>query len=99
MGLIGALVLANRKGFDLVSITWTALFCFLTLWGNYQSRYGVPLLPFQVTLTVQLLREFVQGSARWGWQRHVVATLVALSVARSLWVDWSLALPNDLFYF
>jgi hypothetical protein len=98
-GCLGVLFLATRKGFTIVCATWVGLFCFLTVWGNFQSRYGLPLLPLQIVLAVQVLREFSNGSPRLGWRKVLVSVVLVISLARSMWLDWTLALSNDFFYF
>lgn len=100
LGLFGLLAARRDRHFDSLVWVWLGLFSFNTLWGNYQSRYGVALLPLQVVLAVLVVKDTVQqrhGSIPWG---SLLATLwVLMSLGRSLWVDWSLAASNDFFYF
>jgi 4-amino-4-deoxy-L-arabinose transferase-like glycosyltransferase len=101
LGVVGSMVVRIDPRLDGVRWAWVALLVFLTLWGNYQSRYGAPLLPLQMILAVALVRDAITESVG---TRRLVATGLAgawfmLSAVRSLWVVGHLALPNDFFYF
>ncbi len=98
-GIFGVLYFSTQKRYSVVCMTWLGLFCFLTCWGNFQSRYGLPLVPIQIILAVQVLREFLGGWDTPRWRRALVVGFVTVSVLRSLWLDWTLALSNDFFYF
>lgn len=99
-GFLGLLAVRAEAGWNLVRAAWLGLFLFLTLWGNYQSRYGLPLVPFELLLAaVVLLPKTIEGEVDRRWVLGSAAVWIAFSSMRSLWVVKNMALNNQFFYF
>ena len=96
-GLLGLLLFRRQADLDLVRAVWLGLFLFLTLWGNFQSRYGLPLVPFELVFAAALLLPCGNSGNRWGC---ALATIwIVFSCARSLWIVEHVAIQNQFFYF
>ena len=103
-GFLGAVLLNRRGAWDVVRWTWVGLFGFLTLWGHFQLRYGLLLVPFEHALAVALLFSDTPraGTARRRRQPFIAAIVViwlVVSIARSLYVVKELGIENQFFYF
>jgi 4-amino-4-deoxy-L-arabinose transferase-like glycosyltransferase len=99
-GLVGLLAVRAGAGWSMVKATWLGLFVFLTLWGNFQSRYGLPLVPFELILAASVLipTTIERGvDRRWIW--GTAAIWIVFSFIRSLWIVKNIALKNQFFYF
>jgi 4-amino-4-deoxy-L-arabinose transferase-like glycosyltransferase len=101
LAFVACLPLRKTSGIFVTQGTWLGLFVFLTAWGNYQSRYALPLIPLEAlavgTLAAQAL-EAPRTRTEWGATVLTVGWL-ALSVYRSVWVLKDLGLSYDFFYF
>jgi hypothetical protein len=103
-GIVG-FVLLRETDWKVVRLTWLALLVFLSVWGNYQSRYGLPLLPFEHVMAMGVFSALIfrRPSKHRSWIRNAaIATgvvWIALSTARSLKILRHLAMPSDFFYF
>jgi len=99
-GLIGLLVFRRRISWDMTRAVWAGLFLFLTLWGNFQSRYGLPLVPFELVFAAAVLwpRRHGEGRVRlWSW--GLASLWILFSCVRSLWIVDRIAIDNKFFYF
>jgi len=73
----------------------------LTAWGNYQMRYFLPMIPFWEVLSAGAL-VYLYGKIRVHSAPAAAAFAgcwIAWSVARSGWLVWKIAIPNDVFYY
>ena len=96
-GLLGLLAFRRQAALDLIRAAWLGLFLFLTLWGNFQSRYGLPLVPFELVFAAALLLPGKNQGNRLTCGLTMV--WIAFSCARSLWIVKQIAVPNQFFYF
>jgi hypothetical protein len=101
LGFVACLPLRRSSAVIVSQGTWLGLFVFLTAWGNYQSRYALPLIPLEA-LAVGVLTAQALASPRrpTDWPAAVLAVAwLTLGVCRSAWVLKELGLTNDFFYF
>lgn len=98
-GLVGLVVFRREAAWDLARAVWLGLFLFLTLWGNFQSRYGLPLEPFELLFSVALLSPRGSCAAGSRWVCALSGAWILLSCARSLWIVSQIAINNQFFYF
>jgi 4-amino-4-deoxy-L-arabinose transferase-like glycosyltransferase len=78
---------------------WLSLLIFLTAWGNYQLRYGVILVPWELLGAVALLQVVQKQMPANHLTRALSVAWIVLSAARSVWILVATAIHNDLFYF
>jgi 4-amino-4-deoxy-L-arabinose transferase-like glycosyltransferase len=94
-GLLGLTLVRRDASWDLVRSAWFGLFFFLTLWGNFQLRYGLLLVPFELAIAALLL-----VPAAWrSWTGAMAAVWIGASCIRSLWIVREIAIGNKFFYF
>ena len=100
-GLLGLLAVPSEFKWTVIRAAWIGLFVFLTCWGNFQSRYALPLLPFEHLLAIGFLIPLFKHAkgkeAR--LTRVLIVGWVLYSCARSLWIVNGMAINNQFFYF
>jgi hypothetical protein len=99
-----AVLLVNGQlGWGVVKSAWFGLIAFLTAWGVFESRYSLPLVPFEHVLAIALLVPAagaqVAKSRAGRVTNLVVAAWFTFSIARSLFVIATIAINNQFFYF
>ena len=82
-----------------IRATWLWLFLFLTVWGNYQLRYGVVLVAWEHLGAVALLTLPQPGNRSSQLAGVLGAAWLLGTFARSLWILYASAAHNDFFYF
>ncbi|MBV9464122.1 MAG: glycosyltransferase family 39 protein, partial [Verrucomicrobiae bacterium] len=96
-GCLGMLWAGWDREWHLARGAWLGLFIFLTAWGNFQMRYGMPLLPFEHLFAAALLGAAFSTSGK--PFRFTAVLIVAVSLLRSAWVISGMAIDNKFFYF
>jgi hypothetical protein len=98
-GLIGLVVYGGGERWNLLRAGWLGFFLFLTAWDNFQSRYGLPLLPFEEVFTAGLLGCFLAEGKRNKAAVALAVLWLLLSWARSIWIMSDVGIRNQYFYF
>jgi len=85
-------------------IRWTAIAYLLafSVWGNYQSRYIMPVVPLVCVLSAWSLYQISNYLRKPGslWlERAWVGAWIAFAAVRLAWIHEKLTLPNQFTYF
>ena len=96
---------SEKKEAPFIRLCALTILLFFVFWGNYQSRYILPSLPFLIVLGVQLwvsAHEQVSQSGnmvvRLGGKTFLKFILV-YAVLKTYYLDLVLSYPNDMCYF
>lgn len=101
--VLPALLVVRGGGWAVVQGTWIVLFLFLSVWGNFQSRYTLPLIPLGLLLSIAVVWPPVLSQRHRGALRTLLwwgaAAAIVLSALRSIWLIEAMVLEQDYFYF
>ena len=98
LGFVGLFVIRDGGRALPVRAAWLALIVFLTCWGNFQTRYSLPLLPIELAFAAWLASDIWRHPQSTALTRTALLGCLTLSCARSLWVAHQLR-AHDFFYF
>lgn len=98
LGICALLLVPDRAGALPVRAAWLALIVFLTVWGNYQTRYNLPLLQMEIVFATLVAGATWSDPRASPARRALVLGWAAASIIRSSWVVIQLR-ANDFFYF
>ena len=98
LGICALLLVPDRPGALPVRSAWLALIVFLTVWGNYQTRYNLPILQIEIVFATLVAGATWTDPRTSPAQRALIVGWVAASIIRSSWVVVQLR-SNDFFYF